>query len=104
MVKEIALKPIPSQSFSVVVDGNRFAIRLVSKSGIVSADVSRNNEIVTLGQRCVAEKYIIPYPYLEAGGGNFIFLTSEGDLPNYLQFGETQKLFWLSQDEVDVRR
>ena len=96
---EITLQQKPNQSFSFDMDGLSYDITLKTASSVV-ADVSIGNEIVIQGMRCMAYRPIIPYEYLAQEGGNFFFITDNGEAPDHEKFGSSQSLFYLTAEEV----
>jgi hypothetical protein len=73
--------------------------------GCMSANITRGGEPtpVISGYRCVSDELIIPEDR-ENGFGNFMFLTTEGDLPWWEQFGTTQLLLYASPAELAAVR
>lgn len=101
-MKLIPLAPVPNQSFSVLLDGVRIVMRLKEANGVMVCDLSRAGVVVLQGSRALAGETIIPYHYIESG--NFLFLTLNGDLPDWRLFGVSQQLIYLSAAEVTALR
>lgn len=99
------LKAIPKQQFTVVFDNVLWDITLTEAAGIMAATIKSGGEVtpVTSGERCVAGELIIS-KVREAGGGNFLFLTANDDLPWWEKFGITQLLFYASAAEIAAVR
>lgn len=93
-MKTIDVSAVPNQSLSFSEGGNLWDIRLVTAGHVMAADIHLNGEVVVLGQRVVADAPIIPYAYL-SGQGNFVFLTQNGELPWWDQFGVDQELVFI---------
>ena len=104
MSLNIPLEAIPNQSLSVQLDEIRYEIRLHDIGGMMSADISIDDELILEGHRVVGGFPLIPYKHLENEGGNFIFLTELGDLVYWNQFGITQSLLYFSVEEIEVIR
>lgn len=104
MSQNISLEVIPNQSLSIQLDEVRYGIRLRDINGMMSADISIDDELIIEGLRVVGGFPLIPYKYLESDGGNFIFLTELGDLVYWDQFGITQSLLYFSAEELEVIR
>ena len=102
MTDLITLQAIPNQSFSVRLDVDRYDISIVSIPGAMAATITRNDEIIVSGQRCVAGFPIIPFRYLEKG--NFMFTTENDEMPYYEQFGSTQFLYFTPAEELSEIR
>lgn len=96
---DIILQPVPSQSFSIDIEGNSFNIA-IKTAGTVIADITINNSIKILGVKCRPNLPIIPYGYLEAG--NFFIITEAEELPDYAQFGITQQMVYLTALEMEA--
>lgn len=101
-MQTIGIQAIPNQSFSVRLDNQLYDFSIKSTSGVMSVTIARNGETILSNSRCVAGVPLIPYQYLE--NGNFIILTSNGDYPDYTQFGITQTLVYASEEELETIR
>lgn len=101
---QIPLNAIPNQELTVVLDGVLYDLTLKETNGCMSVDVTRAGVVVIRGQRCVAGSPILPYVSLEGQFGNFAFVTNDGDLPYYDQFGVSQALIYASEFEIGAIR
>ena len=100
---EIALAAIPSQTFTIQVDGSTYNFALkATNTGIMVATIVRDNVVLLSAERLVAGYPMIPYFYLEEG--NFVLTTMNDDLPYYSQFGITQFLIYASIAEIAALR
>jgi len=99
---EIPLQPLPNQSFFITLDDNQWNFTLKTTNGVVSASISLNGVVIVSNVRCVANQVIIPSVYLESG--NFLFLTQNFQLPDYTQFGITQRLVYVTALELESFR
>ena len=100
MSSRLPLQAVPNQAFSALLDGLSYRITLKQATGVMVATISIDDEEVISGSRFFADSPLIPYPYIENGGGNFV-MTTEGDaLPAFDQFGVTQFLIYVTADEV----
>lgn len=104
MPQRVPLESIPNQSLSIRLEGRRYEIRLNWGAEIMSATIIRDDEFIISGVRCVPGSFLLPYQYLEESSGNFVFETSNGNLPNYQDFGDTQILLYFSNEELEVLR
>ena len=102
MTQQIDLQAISNQSLSVDLDETRYEITLKETSGVMSADIIRDNVTVAQGGRIVAGTPLIPYRYQESG--NFVLTTEGHRLPFFNQFGVTQFLIYASPAELVVFR
>lgn len=97
----IDLMPVPNQALSITVDEVLWELTFKAAGSIMAADIIRDGEAVVLGQRVVADAPIIPYAYLSEQG-NFMFLTPQGEIPWWEDFGSTHTLVYLSPEEVGL--
>lgn len=99
---EIPLEAIPNQSFSIALDNRIYDFTIKSTNGVMSVSLTRDNVEIIANIRAIADFPLIPFKYLE--DGNFIIQTQNGDLPEYSQFGITQRLLYFSAAELgDIR-
>jgi len=96
----IPLEQLPNQLLTLTLDNNFYDVTLNACNDIMSCSITRNNVVLQKGIRVVSGYPLLPYRYQE--DGNFIFLTRDGDYPDYLQFGVTQYLVYYSQAEINV--
>ena len=96
---QISIEPIPSQEFSITLDGSFYTIKLTATDEIISCDITRDNVVILSGHRCVPQYPIIPYQYL--ADGNFMIVTSNDEYPNYTKFNNTQFLIYASAEEIE---
>ncbi len=101
-MQEIPLKTLPNQELSVQLDGGLFNIALKSTGNTTSVSIALNGVQIIRNMRAVANQYIIPSRYEE--NGNFMFVTSNFQLPKYDQFGVTQSLIYVTGAELGVLR
>jgi hypothetical protein len=101
-MQRIPISAIPNQEFSILLDGQLYDISLKFTAGVMAISITRDGTILISGLRAISGYILIPYLYLESG--NFIFITEEGDYPEYSQFGITQFLVFASQLELEVIR
>lgn len=104
MSQNIPIETIPNQSLSIQLDEIRYGIRFRDIGGMMSADISIDDQLIIEGLRVVGGFPLIPYKYLEGDGGNFIFLTELGDLVYWDQFAITQSLLYFSAEELKAIR
>lgn len=94
----IPLSAIPNQEFSVRLDDTRLVLRIKEARGVMVADVQRDDLVLVSATRVLAGELIIPYTYLQQG--NFLILTVDDELPDWRQFGVTQTLVYLTEEEM----
>lgn len=96
----IPIQATANQSLTVQLGDDRYVIEIKVSVGCMAMTIERNEVVVIEGSRVLAGEPVIPYHYLEAG--NFILLTQDDALPDWQQFGITQSLVFLSEDEIKV--
>lgn len=94
----------PRQQITITLDNILYDITLVAVQDCMYATILMNNVTVVSGMRCVPRRPLIPYIYLENGGGNFSFMTANDDNPWWDQFGMTQDLLYASAAELAAAR
>jgi len=102
MPQSIPLQAVPNQNFTINVGGNLFDITLQSTNGVMSVSMTINGVDTLDGIRCVAYAPLIPSKYQEAG--NFLFITSNNQIPDYTQFNITQSLIYFTPAELTAFR
>jgi hypothetical protein len=108
---EINLSNNPSQSFSIQLDMHQydFVIKSINPNnidgtGIMAVSIARDGVQILQNSRAAPVSSLIPYQYLEEGQGNFFFITLRDEYPNYMQFGITQSLLYLTNSELGALR
>lgn len=98
-MQSVPIEAIPNQQFSARLGDQQFTLRIKEAAGVMVVDVTIGQTPILSGSRLVAGTPVIPYAYLE-GSGNFVLLTDGDALPDYEQFGITQRLVYASADEL----
>lgn len=97
---QIDVQQIPNQEFEKEIDGKRYTIKLRTFHGITLADIFVDDVCAKRAVRVCPNVPIIPYKYLTQGG-NFVFYSIDGSYPHYTQFGITQQLVYMTDDEIE---
>lgn len=97
-MRQIALRDVPRQSFSIVLDDSLYSIAIKECSGIMAATIIRDGITLISNRRIPAGMFVIPFPYLESG--NFAFVTDNDELPYYTNFLTTNIFVYFSPEEV----
>jgi|ERR1700728_2796547 len=100
----IPLQTLPNQNFSLQIDDNTYDLRLHDCGGITAVSIDFNNTPVLSGARAVSGFPIIPYAYLEATIGNFMFINAQTDLgeyPDWPRFNADQILLYATPQEIE---
>lgn len=98
----ITLAAIPNQAVSMRLEDNLYKLTLRETRGVMSVDISRDDETIVRGLRAVAGTALLPYRYLETG--NFVILTEDGEYPDYTKFGISQELVYVTVAELEALR
>ena len=98
----IALAAVPNQEVSFQIDQTFYTLTVLETNGCMSVTVARDNTTLISAVRAMPDAPLLPYLYQEAG--NFVFLTDDGALPYYDQFGTTQTPNYLTADELVTLR
>lgn len=77
-----------------------FTLGVKQANGVMCIFISRNDVPIVQGQRCVPERPLIPYRYLEGSTGNFYFFTENGEYPHYSRFGGADVLVYATAEEL----
>lgn len=108
---ELVLSNNPNQSFTVQLEMHQYDIAVKSINpnnvpgvGVMAVSISRDNVPIVRNLRAAPLVPLIPYAYLENGEGNFFFFTLNNDYPDYMQFGITQSLLYLTNTELEALR
>lgn len=95
---DLDLAVLPNQTIAAQIEGDYYELTIKLVGALMCATVVRNSETVVEGHRITPGELLLPYPHM--GAGNFLLTTEAGALPDYLEFGQTQYLSWLTADEV----
>ena len=101
-MNRIPLPAVPNQTLEVLLDGNRYRLTLKEAGNVMAMTVTRDDTVVITGHRPVLNEPIIPARYQEAG--NFVFVSDGEDIPYYTNFGSSQRLLYLPQNELEALR
>ena len=106
-----------NQEFDVIIDKieNSIHIELSSeKTGqynsldnepllVLMMSIFVNNQQIGIPFICYPNQPIIPYQYMvEKVGGNFVFETVDNNYPNFENFGDTCKLYFITLDRIQA--
>lgn len=96
----INLKNIPNQSFNVSINDNDYHIAVKTIGGLSYMSVWVDNEILFYNQICTPNNWVNPYNYVSTKG-KLYFKCLDNEYPIYSNFGNTQKLLFLTPQEVE---
>ena len=99
----IPLLSIPNQSFTFNFGGFRYDFTIRYNKSFMTYDLSIDEKEIIKGFRFALGQMLIPYKYLESDG-NFILSSSDGKEADYVFFGDTQNLYYLSSSEAEELR
>lgn len=100
----IPIEQVAKQEFSVRLDDFRYIIALRETAGVMSVSIERDGVVLVQNMRTVANSPLLPFEYLEGGGGNFAFRTENDDLPDWREFNVSQQMIYASADELETIR
>lgn len=101
-MKEIQLKPVERQNFTIQLEDSLFDITIKECSGIMAATIIRDGIKLVENRRICAGMTLIPAGHLEEG--NFAFITDNDNMPYYTRFGSTDILLYSTVAEVEAYR
>lgn len=104
MTVSISLDKIAAQNFTIVIDGLRYDVTIKVAFYYMICDIKIDGVKVISGQNILNGEPLLPYPYLENGGGNFIFLSDTEEDPWYENFGGTDILVYIERAELVAAR
>lgn len=101
----IPLEQTPNQEFSVTINNVFYQLRLRywspdNENGIIFSQVKVGDNDWTGSTRCVPNQPLIPYKY-QTNGGNFYFICSDNQYPDYNKFGVEHILVFANDEELN---
>lgn len=103
-MQKIPLQPVPKQKFNIALDGVSWMISLAAAGDCMYATIRANGVDIIAGARCMPNRRIIPYQYMDRLIGNFAFITSNDNLPWWENFGVDQYLISVTLTELETIR
>ena len=100
----IDMQPIPNQRFQATMDGVSYDVTVRDAGDILLMDVTANGVVIATSLPCIARQLVMPYPYLEGAGGNFVFVTTSGDNPQSANLGTADILLYATAAELAAAR
>ena len=106
MIYEIELNnTYANQEFDVNIDGltvNIHVLLQTTDNNALLMSVFVNNEQLGNPFMCFPNQSVVPYEYMvNVLGGNFVFETVNDCYPNFENFGDTCKLYFVTLDEIN---
>lgn len=95
MILTVPLKPIPSQSLMITLNGQQCKIKVYSKSGEVFMDLTVNEVVMFTGILCLNGISILPNDSFNFVGDLYFENSTSTENPDYTLFGDT----WFLQYE-----
>lgn len=97
----IPLRPVPNQALSVRLAGLYFDLTVKALgNGIMALSLTREGKTLVKNTRALPLEPILPYRYLEEGGGNLYWITENDSYPHYSRFGGADTLRYLTAEEL----
>lgn len=101
MSQIIPLTAVPNQSLTVLLDGARYELSIKEAGGMMAVSITRATVRLVDSIRAVAGTPVLPYGYLQMGGGNFIFTCANDDvIPYWTDFGVSTQLVYLTPEDI----
>lgn len=97
----INLEKIPNQMFSLQLEGASYRVSLRTIQGLTYMSVWADGDVLFQDQLCVPNSFVNPYNYVSRGG-KFYFKCLDEEYPVWNKFGDTQKLVFLTAEEVNA--
>ena len=98
----VPIQSLANQQFTITLDGTNWDFTIKACAGVMAVSIKRDGVEVVTGLRAVAGMRLIPARYQEAG--NFVFYTSNFELPDWRQFNISQSLIYYSAAELEAIR
>ena len=98
MGQRIDLANIPNQDFTVEAGGQTYQLKFFTSGDVLTVTIIRDNILLFDNIRVVNGTPLIPYRLTATG--NFIFIATDEQLPNYKNFGTTQVLYFMTEEEI----
>ena len=90
----------PNQSFTFSTDNGTVEITLSTIDDITLFSMSSGGNNIISSVKVPANELIIGYKHIQEQYGDFIFTTDDNNYPNFKDFNQSNKLYWLNYDEV----
>lgn len=106
MIYEIELNnEYANQEFDVNIPDLTINIHVLlqtTDNNTLLMSVFKNNEQIGNPFMCFPNRYIVPFEYMQnILGGNFIFETISNNYPNFENFSDSCKLYFVTLDEIN---
>lgn len=98
-MQTISLERTANQTFSLLLNNDRWDFTVKQAVSSMVADISVNEERILSGQILVAGTPIIPYEHLQSNG-NFVIITENDQLPDWERFGVDQFMVYATAEEI----
>jgi len=99
-MKTIDIAKNPNQQIGTTIDGVNYTLSFrTTARGMLLADISVDGVLLISGVRCAANALLIPYPHMTYGG-NFFWLCTDAEYPDYTKFGDSHFLLYLTDAEI----
>lgn len=99
-MKEITLKPLRAQRFTVSLDGQFCVVRLNQRSTGLFIDLTANGKAIMQGVICQNGNKLVRYRCLPFSGELFFVDLQGSNDPQWDGLGTRYRLYYLTADEV----
>lgn len=94
----IPISSTPNQALTVELEGALYVIVLQSIGGTMAATLTRDDVLSMTGIRITVNAPLIPFKYLSKS--NFVFISTNDQLPDFELIGISQFLVYLTEAEM----
>lgn len=94
---ELSLMPVPNQRFTASLGGHLWEILIKKANVSMVASVSCDGEVLINSSRIVCGQPMIPFRHLSQNG-NFLLTTINDEEPDWTNFSDSQRLFFVGPD------
>lgn len=98
----IAIAKLPNQSLDIELTGLNLLLTLKASTDGLLVTMQQNDFIIIEGLRVVVNSPVLQSAYLFNQYGNMILVSDNDELPNYRNFGDSQRLLWYSPLEINA--
>lgn len=93
---------LPNQTFSTTLNNVDLEVILKTSDDLMLFALKSGDEYICPYVPACSNQGLLPYPYMESEvGGNFFFVTENGEYPYYENFGTTCSLYFITEEELN---
>lgn len=96
----VQLLPIPTQELKLRILEELYTVQVRTTDKATFISISRNDIKIISNQILIPNATLLRYDY-NISNGNFAFQTKNNELPDYNQFGVSQFLYYLTNEDLE---